>query len=446
MGVLFAIISFFCAYYVWIRQSQIEVDRQNQFVYVDPSGSFDLLLQRAKPPSPWSGEPKDTAICTWGEPGKSRATLCKGCDILKNNKAVGLWTPEYLASQANDALLSVKWLPLGDQQEEEEAEFVFQRSLDSLPFSADLEQGVEELQAVKEFRAAGATRMPLSTKDFFARLRSPDDRQYYWSGDLEVFASTAVRDLWPVNESIWLSDNDRNNPVWIGHENVTVRRHFDYTHNVYVQLYGNKTFCLLSHDAAELTTYPYFHPGYRQETIGHNHPNKGDCVTLNAGDALYIPPFTWHHVRANSVSISVSFFSNELILVSEALWALPVPFESSWSNQTLNAALAFYLDQYWPGLRDKMIRTRYTPAFGALECNDNVRTAVCPASDDDHVLFQKLEQFARGHGRVEDVFRSNQVFGAIQQTLLATYFDSLILYFVGAENAHRWLLCCRSSL
>jgi ribosomal protein L16 Arg81 hydroxylase len=91
----------------------------------------------------------------------------------------------------------------------------------------------------------------------------------------------------------------------MGGKGVTAQTHYDSLHNLYVQLYGHKTFVLSPPYAVEkLYLYPSLHPSFRQSQVDFEHPDHGlfpnfhdvpaVVVTIKPGDTLYLPPFWFH--------------------------------------------------------------------------------------------------------------------------------------------------------
>ena len=457
------------------------------FLIDDPSSRFSLLASRALLRLP---------------------TLCRRCDAVAHWPALSLWSPSYLARRAEVPLL-VSVHPDGAR------DFVYQRQDSAL-------DGLPAVRAFRDLTHSLVDRQRLPAHLFFSALEAVDQRrrdliaahpvlaghpdaQLYYAGGLESFSPALLKDcgfLSPSSSSteniimalpenhtlkdilslihshpdlpysalnaslLWFSPHRRDNPLWIGHRDVTVPWHFDYCHNVYVQIVGRKTFCLLPH-AAHRATFPFSHPGYRQSSAffhaAHlaslspnsnavSPPEAGHCVTLQPGDALYIPPFTWHVVRAESLSVSVSFFSEELQVLEDRLTALPIPFEEAWDFPTYAAALSFYLDRFWPGMREALVADRYLPALGVAACDAQAVAAVCPpiqfgplGFQDARALYGRLE---RGFQRVRSTMEeyAEVMDEAIEQTLLATYFDKLILAFIRTpEHLNVFVQCCHSN-
>eukprot|EP00466_Bigelowiella_natans_P006195 jgi/Bigna1/44465/e_gw1.96.36.1 len=109
--------------------------------------------------------------------------------------------------------------------------------------------------------------------------------------------------------------------AWVGGSGVVTQAHYDVANNVFVQVYGTKCFHLYPPSkATELHVYPDAHPRARKSQVDFDDPDLkllplfetlGDPymkVTLKPGDALYIPPFWFHHVEALTPSVSINVF------------------------------------------------------------------------------------------------------------------------------------------
>jgi len=109
--------------------------------------------------------------------------------------------------------------------------------------------------------------------------------------------------------------------IWIGGSGVTAQTHYDSPHNLYVQIYGHKTFILSPpRISSKIYLYPSRHPSYRQSQVNFDNPDiklfpefkniPAIQVTLSPGDVLYLPPFWYHRVIAEDMSISVSVWTD----------------------------------------------------------------------------------------------------------------------------------------
>lgn len=126
-----------------------------------------------------------------------------------------------------------------------------------------------------------------------------------------------------VPEYCCLSDNpegagDPDINAWFGPEGTVSPLHFDPKHNLLSQVIGSKQIFLYPPEASSCL-YP--HEGTLLSNTAQIDPEAPDykkfpaleevralkCI-LRPGDALYIPPRWWHHVRSLSTSFSVSFW------------------------------------------------------------------------------------------------------------------------------------------
>ena len=103
--------------------------------------------------------------------------------------------------------------------------------------------------------------------------------------------------------------------LWVGGHGSTTQAHYDVLHNVFVQVHGTKRFRLWGPDAhSALRVFPDAHPRARkaQVTIDADPdlPAPELDLVLEPGDAVFVPAFWFHHVEAQSMSVSVNVFSD----------------------------------------------------------------------------------------------------------------------------------------
>lgn len=109
--------------------------------------------------------------------------------------------------------------------------------------------------------------------------------------------------------------------IWLGPAGTTSNLHFDEPHNLLAQVAGCKTVLLLPPTASSALTScggaawntatlaPYSRPQEPEHGSGARVSGLScTYVHLQPGEMLYIPPGWWHHVRAETASISVSFW------------------------------------------------------------------------------------------------------------------------------------------
>ena len=89
---------------------------------------------------------------------------------------------------------------------------------------------------------------------------------------------------------------------------VSVRSHYDASHNFLVQITGTKRLLLLPPNSVKM--YPETHPSHRQiQPLSTSPPHVLEAV-LEPGDMIYIPPFWIHHVDyTKELGVSVNVWS-----------------------------------------------------------------------------------------------------------------------------------------
>merc|ERR1712217_552398 len=100
--------------------------------------------------------------------------------------------------------------------------------------------------------------------------------------------------------------------------------HYDLQPNLHVQLSGRKRFIIFPpEDWRHLYPFPVHHDLDRRSMLDLDAPDtdkfpewRGACghlVELDPGDALYIPPYWWHHVQSltpETTSMAMWFFEH----------------------------------------------------------------------------------------------------------------------------------------
>ena len=125
--------------------------------------------------------------------------------------------------------------------------------------------------------------------------------------------------------------------LWLSTRGVTAYPHYDTSDNVFVQLWGTKTFRIAkpSYLSAESTggaLFPSLHPRYRQildlEAYRDEPSDVVEVIRLNAGDLLYLPAYYLHEVISETASTSINFWTHsDAFLRSERLFKAALPFE-----------------------------------------------------------------------------------------------------------------------
>jgi hypothetical protein len=112
--------------------------------------------------------------------------------------------------------------------------------------------------------------------------------------------------------------------VWFAGAGATAAMHYDTAFNVHATLWGAKTYTLAPPDSHSVGLFPSLHPHYRQlrpaarDSVMAN-TNTTVVVQVGPGDAIYVPPFWLHEVKASDPhgAVSVSWWSE-----SQAYWAM----------------------------------------------------------------------------------------------------------------------------
>lgn len=106
---------------------------------------------------------------------------------------------------------------------------------------------------------------------------------------------------------------------WLGGAGTVAPLHYDPVHNVYAQVYGCKRMLLFSpDDLAGLDPNPITSEYPHVSRVDPEDPDllrspafaafRPWEVDLDPGDLLILPAFSWHHVRAASLSMSVNLW------------------------------------------------------------------------------------------------------------------------------------------
>ncbi|ETO13555.1 hypothetical protein RFI_23813 [Reticulomyxa filosa] len=212
----------------------------------------------------------------------------------------------------------------------------------------------------------------LWTQSADKRQEKRQEDKYYLSAVLSKDAKfhSIVRDMdmTPYLEQfgidVWRDDMQMY--LWMGSEKATAIRHYDFNHNLYLVLFGCKTFHLSApHTAKFFTMYPFLHPSKRHQilaeifhttlyTIGKKKkkPNYYILVYYNiliynnlpkhwteeslslkrvrvcSGEALFLPSFWFHHVvneDAKTFAVNmwwVSPVERQIYEIQNTVWKL----------------------------------------------------------------------------------------------------------------------------
>ncbi len=119
-------------------------------------------------------------------------------------------------------------------------------------------------------------------------------------------------ELRPLPEFLIPDEKGDATYLWLGPKGTVTPLHHDVINIFYFQLYGTKQFILA---APEEIPFIYNRQGVYSdvdpeipdtESFPHYERARMTTVTLEAGQALFVPVGWWHHVRSMDVSVSVS--------------------------------------------------------------------------------------------------------------------------------------------
>ena len=180
-------------------------------------------------------------------------------------------------------------------------------------------------------------RRNVSMKEF-AKLESV---QYHYSSmPIELLPSSLrqeIEALHPVENM----EEQNSMHLWISSPGVIAYPHYDTSDNIFLQLRGEKRFCLASPDVTirDLNLYPALHPRYRQIQDLESFETRMTVRTLHPGDLLLLPAYYLHKVEALNASTSINLWSDsESFGISETLFQSALPFESEWVEPSMRSS------------------------------------------------------------------------------------------------------------
>lgn len=229
----------------------------------------------------------------------NRPTVIAG--LAKQWPAVHRWSPDYFRKLCADAPVEVEV-----QHQRDARSFYAARELQKMSFG--------------EFLDKASSKEP---KHYLAQSRFLSEVPQLLSDlvldDVARYQPTSRVKLPPLRKP-------KSEPVfWFGPEGSISPLHFDRADNLFVQLMGRKRWILFApeerhalhadeHILCEINGSKRCMNGF--SPVDAEHPDltlyprfrqaRAMAVTLEAGDALYIPPRWWHHVAGLEVNISIS--------------------------------------------------------------------------------------------------------------------------------------------
>jgi hypothetical protein len=197
--------------------------------------------------------PRPVRVLTWTptEPFAAAFAAHRLPVVLRNTvattwRALGTWTPEYLASRVGT---------LQDVYEHQHPTFTFYDPHKPLATA---------VPAIGADVRASHRMVNLTMAALVERMRattSPDGLFYYYSGPLSDFGPALAAEVHPWDGLVPRPGADNSTSVWIGYNGSVAHTHYDIFHNYNVQLYGRKRFVLYPPATwTQLYHYPRHHP------------------------------------------------------------------------------------------------------------------------------------------------------------------------------------------
>jgi len=182
---------------------------------------------------------------------------------------------------------------------------------------------VEFVEAAQNYKKTTGGKLPYFGLHILWRFKESDN------GFLGKIDEEMTRDLWSMNFGLlkeWQEANVlplvQRFYLFAGVGGTLYHCHYDLQPNIHVQLTGRKRFILFPPESrAHLYPFPVHHDLDRRSMIDFDLPDSarfpswrhahGAVVELEPGDALYIPPYWWHHVQSltpETTSMAMWFF------------------------------------------------------------------------------------------------------------------------------------------
>ncbi|KAI6656921.1 hypothetical protein LOD99_16223 [Oopsacas minuta] len=249
--------------------------------------------------------------------------------------------------------------------------------------------------------------------------------------------------------------------LWISSSGLATHLHIDMDWNCFVQIRGRKRFTLFPPSQHELMyMYPRIHPMWHKSRIDLDHFSDMFSnflltspvqVTLEPGDLLFIPGYTWHYVESLTPSISLSTWSHDYQLRAhmDAVYKYDHKFDLLHHKQGRIAALRLYIDM----LINKMVGVGRTKQFlGRLISNrfhgletlftHELTSTLC----DPYIIPTALHVI--GYARLDtDIISQHftELSPAARDILLVNYIEEISAGVVGTRYLYAFFTQCFAS-
>ena len=208
-------------------------------------------------------------------------------------RAVGTWSPNYLASV------------LGDRQVKVAV---------SKNHKYDYTAATTAFEHLTQFQ-----KVAMGFSEFVAKLQNASA-----AGEHYYLMQRPIHEDFPellpdITRPRWIDDRNVDTNLWVGSAGNVTQMHFDRDENFLAEVYGSKHIRLFDPAQSELL-YPYPKDSvmYYLSFVDCDNPDfdtypefrkarPWQCV-LEPGELLYLPARWWHHVRSLDDAISVNFW------------------------------------------------------------------------------------------------------------------------------------------
>lgn len=212
---------------------------------------------------------------------------------MKDWRAVGAWSPEYLASLFQDRQVKVAV---------------------SNTHKYDYNQVKTAFENLTQFR-----HQAMGFSEFIAKLQNSNA-----TGEHYYLMQRPIQDDFPellpdIARPAWIEDRKVDVNLWVGSAGNVTQMHYDRDENFLAEVYGSKHLRLFDPGQTEFL-YPYAKTSvmYYLSYVDCDNPDFDTYPefrkarpwegVLAPGEMLYLPARWWHHVRSLEHAISVNFW------------------------------------------------------------------------------------------------------------------------------------------
>jgi ribosomal protein L16 Arg81 hydroxylase len=218
--------------------------------------------------------------------------------VTRNWAALSLWTPDYLRSKYGNVEVEV--------QADRNSDRLYELNVDS-------------------------HRKKVLMNDYVDAISNGNaTNDYYMVANNGNLSKTELRSLLDdIEFPEYLDGTDTDDKVffWLGPAGTVTPLHHDPTNLIFAQIYGRKTWKiippyythLLYNYTGVFSEVDYENPDYKRYPLFRDIPTLE--VTLEPGDAIFMPVGWWHHVKSLDVSISMSF--TNFVFPNQFAWNYP---------------------------------------------------------------------------------------------------------------------------